>query len=837
MSDDAISRRGFLKGGAVFSLGMAGLDSFLPLAGFIQPGVIQSAPDASPAGPQNYTRQSAALEPDQVVASACQFCNSLCRLQVALKQGRILEVRGEPDDPVQAGEICIKGQLMAELVYNRFRLRQPLKRVAGEKGSPDSRFEPITWDEAYDLMARRFLTLRDAGLAHTIANRTSGRLPRGTGSLIHRFFRLLGSPNDTDVGPVCNDAGGNALSWTFGLGLFTNGYGVDGATGKEDLGSARFLLFLGTNQAETHPVTFSYLLRARQKTRARLVVIDPRRTPTAALADEWLAIKPHSDLALILAMLHEIVTRQLYDKPFVRRWVLGFEELRQHLIRHDYTPQWAAQVTGLPADAIRDLAHRYATTRPAAIFCNAGISHQLNAFATYRALTFLAAITGNIGVPGGGCNFMHNTWPGDLQLPPPVGEAPSPSAPALPVGPDYFAQAILTGQPYPLRAVVTAGNPLMSSANSHKVREAFRQLEFYVYTGLFMEESAYYADLVLPVCSGFEMETVYMRRDDRAIRWQAQVVPRVGMSKPDWEIWIELAQVMARQDSRQAELWKANFPLEWRDYRKLWATFVKYTPGMGGLTQERLQASKTPLRFPCPTPQHPGVSTLYLDHPGWYQAVAALNPQAQGKRFLTPSGKVEIFTPALDARLAGAGHAARPVFYTHPDVAGPGAPTLAYTDEFVPNPVNPQAVTRKVKLGVPAEKTTPDAFPLTGIIGRASVVHFAGVTQWTYTGKRLNGIRYIQIHPKAAAAGLRNGDAVAVESPRGRLTGTVLLWEGIREDVIFIPNSFGEAQLVGDEVDTPRYAPANILVDDAQYDNLSGQQAYKCFACRIGKVT
>lgn len=214
-------------------------------------------------------------------------------------------------------------------------------------------------------------------------------------------------------------------------------------------------------------------------------------------------------------------------------------------------------MTGLPADAIRDLAHRYATTRPAAIFCNAGISHQLNAFATYRALTFLAAITGNIGVPGGGCNFMHNTWPGDLQLPPPVGEAPSPSAPALPVGPDYFAQAILTGQPYPLRAVVTAGNPLMSSANSHKVREAFRQPEFYVYTGLFMEESAYYADLVLPVCSGFEMETVYMRRDDRAIRWQAQVVPRVGMSKPDWEIWIELAQVMARQDSRQAELWKA----------------------------------------------------------------------------------------------------------------------------------------------------------------------------------------------------------------------------------------------------------------------------------------
>ena len=105
-------------------------------------------------------------------------------------------------------------------------------------------------------------------------------LPRGTGSLVGRYFTLLGSPNDTDVGPVCNDAGGNALAWSFGLGNFTNGYGIDGAIGSEDLGSAKFFLFLGTNQAETHPVTFAYLLRSRAKTKAKLVVIDPRLTPT-----------------------------------------------------------------------------------------------------------------------------------------------------------------------------------------------------------------------------------------------------------------------------------------------------------------------------------------------------------------------------------------------------------------------------------------------------------------------------------------------------------------------------------------------------------------------------
>jgi anaerobic selenocysteine-containing dehydrogenase len=331
---------------------------------------------------------------------------------------------------------------------------------------------------------------------------------------VNRFFALLGSPNDTDVGPVCNDAGGNALAWTFGLGNFTNGYGKDGATGREDLGAARFFLFLGTNQAETHPVTFEYLLRERAKTKARLVVIDPRLTPTGAHADEWIAPKPHTDLALLLAMAQHIIARDLHDKAFVAKWVTGFAELKAHLNQNGYTPEWAAGVTDIPAATIRRVAVAYATTKPAAIFCNAGISHQLNAFDTYRVLAFLAAITGNIGVNGGGCNFMHNTWPGGLNLPPVTGTLPKLDV-ALPVGPDAFAEAILTGKPNGLRAIVTEGNPILGCANTAKVKEAYGKLEFYVYTGLFMEEAAYYADVILPVCSGFEMETVYMRRDDR----------------------------------------------------------------------------------------------------------------------------------------------------------------------------------------------------------------------------------------------------------------------------------------------------------------------------------
>lgn len=830
-----VSRRGFVQGAALSSTAL--------LIGCTTDGK-GAVPDPgrhtddtvgeNVGGELSFTRDSAALQPDTTVVSACQFCNSNCGLHVGLKANRIISVQGEPRDPVQRGNICLKAPMMVQLVYNPLRLKTPLVRTSGEKGSPDSRFEPVSWDQALDIVAKQLLRLRDSGKAPAIANRTTGRLPRGVGSLVARMFTLLGSPNNTDVGPVCNDAGGNALKATFGLGTFTNGYGTDGATGQDDLGSARYLLFLGTNQAETHPVTFEYLLQGRRRTGAQLVVVDPRRTPTSAEADEWIAVKPHTDLALALGLLHHIVTTDLYDHRFVKQWVLGFAELRDHLVLAGYTVTWAAQITGVPATTIRRIAEDYARAKPAAIFCNAGVSHQLGAFDTYRVLTFLAAVTGNIGILGGGCNFMHNTWPGDLGLPPL--SVPSQDLPkALPVGPDYFAESILTDKPYRLEAVITQGNPLIASANIGRVRDAFRQLDFYVYTGLFMEESAYYADVILPVCSALEFDGVYMRRDDRAIRWQHQATPRVGESRPDWEIWIDLAAALARNETRKpASFWSDAFPQQWKDYSALWAQFVAHTPGMGGMTQQRLDSRTEPLRWPCPTTRHPGVSALYLDHPSWYQAAESLG--AKGKRFLTPSGKVEIFTAELDRQLATAGHGALPIFYTHPEVVGAN-PTLAYEAEFVTNPVNPQAVTHPVRLGVPGSGDIHRDYPLMGTTGRPSVVHFASVTHWTATGEQLNGIRLVQIHPETARRyRIADRDTIIVESPRGEVTATALYWPGIREDTIFVPNTFGPAQQVGDPFGNPRYEPANLLVDDRYYDNLSGQQAYKCFACRVRRA-
>jgi anaerobic selenocysteine-containing dehydrogenase len=826
-------RRRFLKSAPALGAGL-GAVACGPTATRSDTPERSAAPEqATTSAGYDLTKDSGALQPDETIVSACQFCNSLCGIRVHKKSGRVIAIAGEPDDPVQAGGLCVKAPMMAELVYNPRRIKTPLRRVRGKKGDPGSVFEPVSWDDALTAIARKLIEIRDTTGPQGVANKTSGRLPRGTGSVIGRFFDLYGSPNATDVGPVCNDAGGNALAWTFGLGNFTNGYGVDGATGSEDLGSSKFLFFLGTNQAETHPVTFEYLLRARERTGARLVVVDPRRTPTSAFADQHLAIRPHTDMALAYGMIAHIIERELYDKAFVGQWVLGFDELRDHVRSQGFTAEWAERVTTIPAQTIRTLAEQYASTKPAAIFCNAGVSHQMNAFHTYRALAFLAAITGNIGQPGGGCNFMHNTWPGGLNLPAVAGALPAKET-ALPVGPDWFATSILESKPYKLRAIFMAGNPIVDSANSVRVRQAYEQLEFMVYPGLFMEEPAYYADYILPVPSVLELDTIYMRRDDRAIRWCNQAVPRVGEARTDIEIWIDLAKKMAALDrTHPAEYWSGNLREEWKDYRALWDdVFARNTPGVGGMTTTRMAARKEPLRWPCPTPDHPGVSTLYLDHPSWHAAAEALGHK--GKRFLTPSGKVEIFTPELQAKLAPAGHRALPPFYAHPETTG-DLPASRNTTELVENPVNPGTLTPKADVAIQIPR--PDGFPLTAMIGRPSVVHFATMTHWTATGKQLNGVRLVQIHPNTAkSAGIANGDEIRVESPRGGITATALLFDGIREDTVFVPNLFGPNQTVGEEIGLPLYEPANTLVDDRHFDNLSGQQAYKCAACRVVKV-
>ena len=156
---------------------------------------------------------------------------------------------------------------------------------------------------------------------------------------------------------------------------------------------------------------------------------------------------------------------------------------------------------------------------------------------------------------------------------------------------------------------------------------------------------------------------------------------------------------------------------------------------------------------------------------------------------------------------------------------------------MVCNPANPQALTPVVSVGAISDDNIHADLPLMGMTGRPRVVHFAGVTHWTFTGKQRNGVRLVQIHPDVAAkAGIVDGDEIVVESLRGSVKGTAQVWPRIRRDTVFVPNTFGPMQKMAEWIGVPKYQAANTLVDDRHFDNVSGQQAYKCFACRVKKA-
>lgn len=763
---------------------------------------------------------------DKVINSGCSFCPSNCRHLVHLKGGRVFNVYGEPNDPVQRGKLCAKGQSIPQLLYNKYRITKPMKRIGPR---PSDKFETISWDQAYTEICSKLIEIRDTDGAKAIAAKASGRQTRESGAMQWRFFELLGSPNTTHEGYICNDAGGIALSMTFGNGGQTNGYGPDPITGTEDLGDSKFILWFGSNDAECHPVLHGYMKLRKEATGAEWVVVDPRMTMTGNGANLWIPIRPGTDMAFAYGMIYHIIEKSLHDKKFVAKWVLGFDNLKKHVKEKGMTPEWAEEVTGVPADVIRRVAEKYAKTKPGAIITNAGIAHHVNAVDTFRVLTFLASITGNIGIPGGGANFMHNA-PVDLSLPPIINRQPI-TEPGLPPHPDYFTEAILTGKPYSLKAIIYAGNMMTQNANTKKVAEALGKLDLFVSLNLFPQEDTFYADYILPTTTFYEVDHVGVRRNDRGIRWRKKVVDPIGESKVDSRIWIELAQKMAELDKKNPpEYWKDNLKSEWIDNRKLWNKVNPANNSTGaGMTADRMEKMAVPLRWPCPTEDHPGTSVMYLDHPKWRDIFG-------GKRFLTKSGKVEIYTKELEKRLQESGHSPIPVFYTSPENMN-NLPTLEYLDEFIKCPTvsNTEGgnLVHKVKIGEPPSDDLRKKYPFQLTTGRPNALHFHSITHWAWHLVQSSGDRYVQIHPLLAKQiRVEDGDIAKVETARGSIEGPVLVWDGIEPNTIFIPHTFGPKQFARKDVDRKVWEPVNVLTAPF-YDTLSGQVSYKAQLCSI----
>lgn len=411
-----------------------------------------------------------------------------CGMVVEVEENRLLSLKGDQHNPDSQGFLCIRGRATREIFENPKRLLHPLRRV-GERG--EERFEPCSWDEAYAMMVDAIQQTRPerVGLWRGHGAGTIG--PVGT-RLVSRFG-LLGGFQQWASAIICWAMGG------YGLGLT----GTLKTNTKEDMAAhSRTIVLWGATLA-SQPDLAPHLVEARKRG-AYVIQIDMRRTETSRHADEVLLLRPGSDAALALAMAQVIVSEGLSDQDFIERYTLGFASFATHI--QTCTPEWAAAITGLEPECIRDLARRYATQTPAVIVLGGSsiFKHQ-HGWESSRAISCLPALTGQLGIAGGGLGQRHGASPESTGFADVLADVTSnmPVEAAIPSHMTSITEAMLRSQ---LDVLFLFGTNMLSSfADANTVARGLEKLKLIISYDLFLNTtSRRYADLILPATAWLE---------------------------------------------------------------------------------------------------------------------------------------------------------------------------------------------------------------------------------------------------------------------------------------------------------------------------------------------
>jgi len=448
------------------------------------------------------------------------------------------------DHPGSKGAFCVKGiRALPELTYSPNRIARPMRR-SGSRGS--GQWDQISWDEALNEIADRLLAVRAKyGPESLIGAVSSAFFSRG--AMVALLMRSLGSPNWMMNQDLCG--GCRALSdKVTGLGI----------VGGEDVDNTRCALIVGRNPSAADPVQWMALKRAK-KNGAKLVVIDPAETPAANAAEIWLRPTPGSDAAIALSMTHVIIEEGLYDREFITNWTVGFDKLRQRA--SEFPPARAAALSGVSEDDITKAARLYADG-PSCFVSGHGIDAFSNGVQTFRAFHCLVAITGNVDRKGGNIrvkrpegfrNYIDILHDRDFALPP--------STAAKTLGADQFPlwagpkgwqtsvhnptaiDAILTGKPYPVRAMYVSGvNIAVTYPDTRKVMTALKSLDFLAVASHMMTPTSEIADIVLPKTTGLEEEEVSLEPSAQIICYTKPVKEPEGDARSDFEFTTDLAR-------------------------------------------------------------------------------------------------------------------------------------------------------------------------------------------------------------------------------------------------------------------------------------------------------
>jgi anaerobic selenocysteine-containing dehydrogenase len=456
---------------------------------------------------------------------------TLCGMRVEVDDGRVISVKGDPDNPDSRGFLCIRGQASREIIDNPRRLLHPLVRA----GRGDTSWREASWDEALDLIA---LHMRAAGpravgtwSGHGLAANNYGT--RISSHLLRRFANLYG----------CQWWTGTMICW--GLGAY--GLGLTGAletSTKEDMSANSALIILWGANLASQPNTSRHVAVARKRG-APVITIDIRETEAAAVSDETFVIQPGTDAALALAMMHVIIGEELYDRAFVTDHTTGFDALAVHVKSH--SPQWAAPITGIPAERIVALARRYATTKPAMIVIGGSSMYKgANGWQGGRAIGCLPALTGNLGVAGGGFGPRHGaSTHGQVLNHALLANDRRPPGDDIPNQMPRITEAMLDRR---LRVMLLLGTNMLSSfADTEAVAAGLGRQDLVVSYDLFFNDTARRcADVVLPATSW--LEELGCKSTNTHLYLMPKILEAPGDAKPVTFLLRELAKRLGVTD-------------------------------------------------------------------------------------------------------------------------------------------------------------------------------------------------------------------------------------------------------------------------------------------------
>jgi anaerobic selenocysteine-containing dehydrogenase len=540
-----------------------------------------------------------------VVHAVCPHdCPDTCAMLVTVENGRAIRIAGDPDHPFTNGFLCTKVSKYLERTYHEGRLAYPQIRV-GAKG--EGRFRRATWDEALALIAQRLQSVIDspdgpqAILPYSYAG-TMG-LVQGDG-MSARFFHRIGA--SLLARTICATAGAEAINYTYGTRMSTD---------PETIGAAKLVVLWGTNTLTSNPHLWPFIRQAKANG-ARTICIDPLRTRTAAACDEHIAIRPGTDAALALAIAHVLFRDGLYDRQYLDEMTSGWEALRDRAL-NEYAPERVAEICRIPVATIEQLATRYGTLRPTFIRANYGLQRHAGGGNAVRAISILPAITGAWNDVGGG--FQLSTS-GTFGLNVAAIQRPDLIPPGTrTINMSRLGEALTETTDPPVRAIVVYNsNPAAVAPDRERVLAGFRREDlFTVVLEHFQTDTADYADVLLPATTQLEHDELHKAYGHLHVMYSHRAIEPLGEALPNSEIFRRLAAAMHLD---HAELRDSDEAL-------MRAALTGTAPASAHITLEELRARGS-MRLDVPSPHL---------------------PFRRGAHVPTPSGRIEIDSPALAA--------------------------------------------------------------------------------------------------------------------------------------------------------------------------------------------